>query len=303
MVQARRGCKKIGKSDTNDGITAIQHCRLELNQCVDNKPAASDSLNRHQEQGIAAMEAWKKHWLSREFLAPNVMEIDIDNDVFASAFDLVPEIQQVEAGPEAITLASGLHFNVLSMSSTWSSDMLWIAQDDIRTYEFFEKLFRASGISRHVADRIDFEGFLRLYSGIFVTRSRCEKADMHVDYVEGNNDAFTFIMPLTQNCSEMGLSYINARGEVAEYAYRYGKGLIYGDHFQHSTMPGQTNQRCVLLAFMFGTNKMKNWQNIAVTAAHQGGLHCQPDGTFIHKDTVYDVSGHLQKPLANGRMI
>ena len=108
------------------------------------------------------MEAWKKHWLSRDFLAPNVMEIDIDNDVFASAFDLVPEIQQVEAGPEAITLASGLHFNVLSMSSTWSSDMLWIAQDDIRTYEFFEKLFRASGISRHVADRIDFEGFLRL---------------------------------------------------------------------------------------------------------------------------------------------
>lgn len=224
--------------------------------------------------------------MSPRFLAPNVMEIDCDMGAFAPATELLPYIQPVETDRAAITLASGLQFNTLAMSPLWASDILWISQDDLPTYQFFDAMFRASGIGEQVAHRIDYDRKLRLYSGFFVTRSRCERTDFHVDWVEANNDAFTFLMPLTNNCSQMGLTYLNVRGGMVDYAYKMGKGLVFGDHFQHATSPGQTDERCVLLCFTFGTDRMGNWPRIAETAAAQGRVHCRPDGILMRGETI-----------------
>ncbi|NBB23612.1 hypothetical protein GVM20_00550 [Porphyrobacter sp. SLTP] len=232
------------------------------------------------------MEVREKHWLNPNFLAPNVLEVEIDPATFSAAFGLVPEIQSVEAGSRELALGGGLRFSVKSMASLWASDILWISQDDMATYNFFNAMFRASGIAEKVAHRVDHDHDLRLYSGFFVTRSKCEKPDFHEDWLEANNDAFTFLMPLTANCGEVGLTYANARGGVAHYAYQMGKGLIFGDHFVHATAAGQTSQRCVLLSFTFGTDRMDNWPRIAETAAAQGRLHCRPDGVVMRGDKV-----------------
>jgi len=232
------------------------------------------------------MEAREKHWLNPAFLAPNVMELDVDASNFSSALDLVPEIQRVESDVRTLALPPDLRFNVMSMSDLWASDILWISQGDAATYRFFLDIFLASGISEQVARRIDYDQNLRLYSGFFVTRSWCKKPDFHLDWLEANNDAFTFLMPLTANCSEMGLVYKNARGEVADYQYQMGRGLIFGDHFVHATAAGQTDQRCVLLCFTFGTDKMEYWSRIAETAAAQGRVHCQPDGLLMRGRNV-----------------
>lgn len=227
------------------------------------------------------MEAQDKHWLSPAFLAPNVMEVSCDMDAFAPVLELLPQIQLVEADDAPITLGSGQRFNTMAMSPQWASDILWISQDDLATYHFFDAMFRASGICERVAHRIEHDRDVRLYSGFFVTRSQCERADFHVDWLEANNQAFTFLLPLTDNCTQMGLTYRNARGEVASYAYQLGKGLIFGDYFEHATAPGQTEERSVLLCFTFGTDRMEDWPRIAETAAAQGRVHCRPDGVLM----------------------
>lgn len=232
------------------------------------------------------IEVREKHWLSPRFLAPNVMEVDCAADTFAPALALLPEIQAVEADSGTITVHSGLRFNTMAMSPLWASDVLWISQDDLVTYQFFDAMFRASGLDEQVAPRIDHDTALRLYSGFFVTRSRCERPDFHVDWLEANNDAFTFLMPLSANCGQMGLTYRNARGQSADYTYELGKGLIFGDHFEHATAAGQTEERCVLLCFTFGTDKMENWPRIAETAAAQGRVHCRPDGVLMRGKAI-----------------
>ena len=245
------------------------------------------------------MKAEGKHWLSPQFLAPNILEVDVAMDAVAPAMSLVNEVRHIDGTNKTIALASGQTLNVKSMSSVWQSDILWISQDDIPTYEFFRTIFFSCGVAGAVAERISFKNELRLYSGFFVTRSTCSRPDFHFDWLNCNNDAFTVLMPLTPNCSDMGLIYKNARGGLSDYRYQMGKAVIFGDHFCHSTAPGQTSERCVLLSFTFGTDRMDNWPKIAETATAQGQMHCRPDGVFVRDNVVLEAArGQPTAPIA-----
>ncbi len=56
--------------------------------------------------------------------------------------------------------------------------------------------------------------------------------------MECDNDAFTFMTPLSANCSELGMTYRTLRNELGRYDYSLGKGLGSGliDHNQKMTV-------------------------------------------------------------------
>lgn len=236
------------------------------------------------------MMAQEKHWFNPNLLAPNVMEIDVDPCVFAPASALAREVQAITGCSHQARLGSGLALHVHSMATEWDSDMLWISHSDVESFTFFENLFRASRIAELVTHHIDYKDTIQLYSGFFVSRGRCTKPNFHFDWIDANNNAFTFLMPLTSNCQDMGLTYITVRGDQAEYRYRPNKALLFGDFFYHSTAPGETAERCVLLSFTFGTDKMEHWPAIAQTAAAQGRLHRRPDGNYVRDGELLSQS-------------
>lgn len=177
------------------------------------------------------MMAQEKHWFNPNLLAPNVMEIDVDPCVFAPASALAREVQAITGCSHQARLGSGLALHVHSMATEWDSDMLWISHSDVESFTFFENLFRASRIAELVTHHIDYKDTIQLYSGFFVSRGRCTKPNFHFDWIDANNNAFTFLMPLTSNCQDMGLTYITVRGDQAEYRYRPNKALLFGDFF------------------------------------------------------------------------
>jgi hypothetical protein len=225
------------------------------------------------------VERSTKHFINRDLLAPNVLEVDIDPELPAALAPVIRQLQNSDVGEGLVDIGEGIQLH--AQRPQWQSDILWVSQRDRAGYDYFEVIFNALGIAQAVSDRIAHDSRIVMYSGFFVTRRACSEADLHCDWLGGNNDAFTLIAPLTENCGELGLAYRTLRNEVAHYDYRLGKGLIFGDHFLHSTAPGEASGTTVLLSITFGTDRMDNWANIARSAAKQGIFHCQPDGQFI----------------------
>ena len=222
-----------------------------------------------------------KHWIDPDLLAPNVREVEIGERVIARLEPFVTELQAGATELGDITL-QGLRFFHRGKSQ-WRSDIGWISAGDERCHAFFEGLFAESGLAERMAPHIAHDREIRLYSGFFVTRSQCSDADFHVDWIGGNNQAFTFLGAASANAGEIPLSYLTVRSEVREYAYPAGKGLVFGDHFQHSTGRGQADVPTVLLCFNFGTDRMADWAPLARTCARQSRLHRRPDGAFVER--------------------
>ena len=141
-------------------------------------------------------------------------------------------------------------------------------------------LFESAGVARHVEPFLDLADRVRLYNSFLVVRRHCDDTDFHVDWKNANNEAFTLMTPLTDNCRGFGLLYKRLDGSTGEYDYKPGEALIFGDDFIHSTKPGASDERVVLLCFNFGTDKMEHWPRIERTAARQSLLVCRPDGQF-----------------------
>ena len=229
---------------------------------------------------IGLVERSAKHFINRDLLAPNVLEIDVDLALVGSLSQVCDLLQKAEPRDGlTIDIGNGLQCHVKHPG--WESDIAWVSQRDRAGYDYFESIFRQLRIAEAVADRIEYDRRIVMYSGFFVTRRTCNEPNFHCDWRGGNNDAFTFLTPLSANCGELGLTYRTLRNELAHYDYCLGKGLIFGDHFAHSTAEGEADGNTVLLSFTFGTDRMDNWPNIARTAAKQGIFHCQPDGQFI----------------------
>ena len=228
------------------------------------------------------MDRSSKHFINREMLAPNVLEIDVDLGVIASLADMASRLQQL--GPVEGMVENGEGVQLCAIHASWDSDILWISQADRQGYDYFENIFQRLRIAENVAQHVMHDREIVMYSGFFVTRSRCYQPDFHCDWIGCNNDAFTYLGPVSDNCSELGLTYRNLRNQKESYDYRPGKGLVFGDFFNHSTAPGQASGTTVLLSFTFGTDRMENWPKIAKTAAAQGMFYRQPDGQFITRD-------------------
>lgn len=225
------------------------------------------------------MDRTDKEFINPDFLAPNVLEVDVPRAFTESLLPLVGELRRITQGAGPVRIA-GHNFNV-SRPDSWNSDIRWISQDDLAAYRYFEDLLSRSTVADQARRYIDHDREIRLYSGFFVTRSHCTEPLLHHDWVDGRNDAFNVMIPISANCAEMGVVYRNLRGDLGHYAYRPGKGLLIGDRFFHSTAAGSTAEPTVLLSFCFGTDRMERWEALARLAARQGRCHCQPDGTFV----------------------
>ena len=208
-----------------------------------------------------------KHFLNREMLAPNVMTIGVD-----------PDIVQRFADPAAL---AGSYSRV---SPKWSSDVAWLSAADEPTFEVFQQAFDDLGIARHVEPYVDVEQSVRLYAGFLVVRSRCATPDLHVDWRDTNNKAFTLLTPATSNATGFGLVYEKLTGELGEYDYSVGEAIVFGENFRHSTKPGESAEPVVLLCFEFGSDRMDYWPTIYRTIGKQTTHLRQPDGRFVPAD-------------------
>ena len=227
------------------------------------------------------MERRAKHWIDPALRAVNVREVEVPAPVLARLEPFVPEVRAMT--PTKGTMrAGGYDFSVVHPMG-WGSDILWIAQADRAGFAFFDAIFADLGLAETFAPHIACDRAPVLYSGFFVTRSRSDTPAWHYDWDGGDNQGFTLIAPISANCAELGIVYADVRGAEAAYAYRPGKGLVFGDRFYHSTAPGRTQQPTVFLSLTFGTDRMDNWDRLAATAGQQGMLHRRPDGVFMRE--------------------
>lgn len=208
-----------------------------------------------------------KHFLNDDLVAPNALVVRVDHDI-------VREFLPLSRGAPP---AAGYS----TYRPAWNSDIRWIAPNSAESFGKLDSAFQRLGVGPHVEPYLDLEKEARLYAGFLVIRSVCEQPNFHVDWEKTNNEAFTLITPVTDNAAAFGLLYRKLTGEIAEYEYKAGEAIIFGDHFVHSTKPGRSDDPVVLLSFTFGTDKMDHWDKIVRTAGYQSKMVRQPDGIFV----------------------
>lgn len=206
-----------------------------------------------------------RHFVNHGLRGPNVMTVPVNRSIVAE-FDS-PELHR----------SSGFE----SMNPNWDSDIRWVSPSTPETHEIFESAFERMGIGDRVRYYLDIENEVRLYAGFLVIRSECRTPHFHVDWIKTGNEAFTMLTPVTPNSDGFGLLYKTLDGQVAEYDYKPGEAILFGDEFHHSTKPGRSVQPVVLLCFEFGTDKMEHWPKIYHTIGQQSGMLRQPDGKFV----------------------
>lgn len=211
-------------------------------------------------------------FFNNAFNAYNVAEIDFDGRCLA-------ELRQL-----LISVGFPEKENFCRTSPNWSSDICWISPNTLQGYRSFKKIFDKMRIGDRMLHYLDIRKHVMLYSGFIVTRSRCTAPNFHLDWIETNGQAYTFLCPLTSVPSDFGLLYQDVAGVTREYAYKDNSGLIIGDHFLHSTRPGETAAPASILSFTFGTDKMEYWPSISKTVSSQGNLYRRPDGSFVVMD-------------------
>jgi hypothetical protein len=206
-----------------------------------------------------------KHFLDSELQALNAKRIRVDEAIVAE-FE----------GPSRLPG----RFVRLAGGNSWNSDVEWICPQDEEAFAAFESAFDRLGIAAHAAPYLDTDRGVRLFSGTIIIRSRCTSPFFHADWRKLNNEAFTVITPITANSDAFGLLYKDLKGREAEYRYRVGEAIMFGDNFVHSVKPGRSDEPVMLLSFELGTDKMKHWDAIK---AHRPGtpLLKQPDGSFM----------------------
>ena len=241
--------------------------------------------------------------------APNVWEVPVPADVLADAkaiFDdssLKQAFHRLRVGDAAHmrhpARARGLSFFVLRSSADggmggMSSDITWISVDDQHTYDAFDGLFRRIQLERTFGSVVQHSGRLRMFSAVFVVRSRCAAPHFHVDYAdEVGAQGLTLMTPLGsfRNTSSFNLVYGTAPhgspkpvGAPVRYVYREGTGIAFGAKFRHSTEPGIAHEEDgvhVYLCFTFGTDQMEHWPSIAKTiGGNQSRVIVRPDGAL-----------------------
>jgi hypothetical protein len=205
-----------------------------------------------------------RHFISKELGALNAMTIPVDASIVAE-----------------FSHPANLPGKISTISPGWDSDISWISAADEEAFAIFQSAFDRLGVAGRTAEYLDLDREVRLYAGFLIMRSCCNAPYFHVDWQQTNNEAFTFITPVTPNASDWGLLYHRVRGDTGEYRYKTGEGIVFGDKFVHSTKPGQSDEPVILLCFEFGTDKMVHWPKIYPTVGYQVSHIRQPDGQFV----------------------
>jgi hypothetical protein len=212
-----------------------------------------------------------KHFINTELMAPNAMTVPVDPAIVREFADLAASD---DPGPGFRTV------------TPWKdiSDMRWISADTLDAFDRYEDAFWRMGIAEHVRQYLDLDREVRFYTGFLHTRHRCREANPHVDWKKTNNEGFTLITPVSGPDPQRRLLYQTMTGETASYEYRDGEAIIFGDHFTHTSPPGEADAPVTLLVFNFGSDKMAHWEKLARTQQRQCPLVQRPDGRFIRVD-------------------
>lgn len=171
-----------------------------------------------------------------------------------------------------------------SVSPKWGSDVRWVSAADPETFALFEAAFRQLNIAERMAGRIRIDREVRLFCGSLVLRSECDSPHFHCDWRKLDNQAFTLLTPVTNNTQGFGLLYRDARGEVRDYEYKRGEGILFGDWFSHSTKPGRSERPVALLCFEFGSDLMEDWPKVLGEMQTRARLLRRSDGEFVRTD-------------------
>jgi hypothetical protein len=192
-----------------------------------------------------------KHFLNQELLAPNVFTIPVDTGVVGAFAD---------------------------------SDIRWISADTEEGFATFQSAFDRIDVAGHTREYLDLASDVRLYAGFLHTRSECSEPNFHVDWTLTNNEAFTLLTPVCGIGEGQSLLYKKLTGEIAEYHYKLGEAIVFGDHFIHSTPPSSCDPPFTILVFNFGTDKMDHWDKIRRTTGTQCELIRRPDGRLSRSE-------------------
>lgn len=214
-----------------------------------------------------------KQFINKDMLAPNVLTAPVDPGI-------VDRFRPLAEGPLDRSRFADVH-------PPWASDIRWVSPLTEEGFEPFDTAFRELGVESLVRDYVDVDQAVRLFAGFVVVRSRCDAPDFHCDWLGANNEGFTLLAPIAAGTECFGLLYERLDGTTATYEYRRGEAIVFGDHFSHSTMPGQSDSPVALLCFNFGTDKMEHWPKLRRTAAYQGELVRRPDGSFERPNAAH----------------
>ena len=207
-----------------------------------------------------------KIFINKELKAPNVLEIEFEFNLIKH---LIDEVKR---------------HDLYTTSPSWHSNIKWTSNNSFRSYEVFYECFKKLQIPHIFKQYIDFEKKIILYSGYFVSRSMCSELDLHIDWeTETQNNAFTFITPLIHPKDGINLIYKDVYGNERKYKYEFGKAIIFGSSFMHSTDIGFSDSSSILFSMTFGTDKMSLWGPISEMALRQGNLIRLPNGYFYNK--------------------
>ena len=211
-----------------------------------------------------------KHFLDPGLIARNAKTVSLDSSIVSEFAD-----------PQ---LLPGKLATIDPDSDRWNSDIEWISAADEEAFATFQSAFDRLGIAEQVAEYLDLDRAVRLYAGYLVVRSRCTGSYFHADWRGLNNEAFTLLTPTAPSSASFGLLYEKLTGDVGEYDYRFGEGILFGDDFVHSTKPGESSEPVVLLCFQFGTDKMEYWDRIYGCIGRQVTHVRRPDGRFVRTE-------------------
>ena len=206
-----------------------------------------------------------KLFFNNKLKAPNVVEIKFDFNLIK---DLIKEIDKDD---------------LYTVSPSWNSDIKWISNNSFRSYGVFNECFNKLQLSKITKQYVEYEEKMILYAGFFVSRSTCSDFNFHHDWIKSTqNNAFTLITPLIHPKDGIDLLYTDFDGKVRKYQYEFGKGIVFGSDFLHSTEKGNSTSPSVLVSMTFGTDKMNLWEPISKTVLNQGNLVRLPNGNFVN---------------------
>jgi len=279
--------------------------------------ASSPQLSMVMTSPIAPSSSVQR--LSTELDAPNVLLHQMPPSALRRArqcFDVAirPHLQDGLIGTledEIVPCASlrheshGNYFVMRGGSSTdyskmRSSDLAWISVDDMATWRTFRSIFEDTGLAELVAPLVSpLHRQVQLYSSFYVVRSRCSGANWHADWPVGvGTSAWTLLAPIEEYATEdFHLLYHDSAGEVHQYRYREGEGILFGSHFMHSTEPGQAIGGAaaphVFLCFTFGSDDMDFYEeHVAPTiSGYQSRIVVAADGS----ERLTEIGSYLQE--------
>ena len=215
--------------------------------------------------------------------AKNVLEVHIASPIIEEIFYyykkyIEPHLSRRECGS---SIAGKNAHEFYCEAPSWKSNIRWISVNNIATYEYFLPYFEEMGLDQIFKPVIDVENKIVVYSIFFVVRSMVYGRNWHVDYYNGTNvNAFTVLVPL-QDENLISLAYKDIDNTLKRYEYRKNVGIAFGENFVHSSNSGSSDKLEVAFCFVFGTDKLGDWERIKETAVTQSKLYMDPIRGFV----------------------